>query len=267
MKKCSSCGETKDIDEFNERLDSKDGVRGQCKVCSETQKKAYRHNNKEKVAAQKKKYRQEHKEEIAAYFYEYYRNNKEDKSAYDKEYNQKNRKRLSAQHKKYEQDNKEKLTAQRKAYAEEHKEEKAEYDKEYRQNNKEKIAAGRRAYRQTPVGKAAVIKDKHKRRARKNNAEYERFDPTEIFERDGWRCQRCRKKVRPDCKPHHPLYPNLDHIVCLANGGSHTRQNTQLLCHRCNTIKATNDSGEQLRLFGQKGGIIRKNPFNSAVVV
>ena len=70
-------------------------------------------------------------------------------------------------------------------------------------------------------------------------------------DRDLMECQHCGKKTRPDFKNvHHPLYPNLDHILPLVKGGEHTKRNTQCLCHRCNLVKGMNEIGEQIRMFG-----------------
>jgi 5-methylcytosine-specific restriction endonuclease McrA len=156
----------------------------------------------------------------------------------------------SARSKKYYQENKERIKARAKEYREDNKKLIMIYNKEYKQENKEKLAAYSKEYYQTPEGKAAKNRGDHKRRAQKNGVLYEAVNSIEIFEKDGWRCQQCHRKVKRDKKTNHSLYPNLDHIVCLANGGEHTRQNTQLLCRECNSKKGAHDSGEQLLLFG-----------------
>lgn len=69
------------------------------------------------------------------------------------------------------------------------------------------------------------------------NDEGVRFSRNDVLERDGWRCQMCGCKTRPDWNAHHPKYPNLDHIVPLSKGGSHTPENTQCLCKQCNIKK------------------------------
>ncbi len=79
--------------------------------------------------------------------------------------------------------------------------------------------------------------------------EVELFDRREVFERDGYRCQRCGCKTRPDWDVNHDRYPHLDHIVPVSKGGDHTRLNTQCLCRKCNMQKSDNMVG-QLRLIG-----------------
>lgn len=89
-----------------------------------------------------------------------------------------------------------------------------------------------------------------RRRALKKNVLVEKFNSIEIFIRDGWRCQICGKKVRPTFTEYHDLYPNLDHIIPLSKGGTHTRDNCQCTCRKCNIAKRDKIGGQQLLLFG-----------------
>jgi len=91
---------------------------------------------------------------------------------------------------------------------------------------------------------------KHVRRARIKGLLFERFHPNEVFERDSYKCQSCGRKTRPDYKPTHDLYPNLDHIIPIAQGGEHTRKNTQCLCRACNIDKGAGALHDQLLLVG-----------------
>lgn len=87
-----------------------------------------------------------------------------------------------------------------------------------------------------------------RRRAAHNCVDAERFSATEVFERDGWRCHLCRrlapKKLRGT---QHPRAPELDHIIPLSVGGSHTRLNTACSCRACNQSKGAKPLG-QLKL-------------------
>jgi 5-methylcytosine-specific restriction endonuclease McrA len=95
----------------------------------------------------------------------------------------------------------------------------------------------------------------HLRRAKRRNAkiqagEYGKFKRIEIFERDKWICKLCGNKV--DKKEKYPLpgSATIDHIVPIACGGLHTRENTQLAHNKCNYTKQHTGFGGQLWLIG-----------------
>lgn len=92
------------------------------------------------------------------------------------------------------------------------------------------------------------------RRARLRDCETEKIDPLAVFERDGWRCGICGKKVSRHLKCPHPRSVSLDHIIPLALGGSHTWDNVQCAHRACNGTKRDGDGG-QLRLQIRVGGI------------
>jgi 5-methylcytosine-specific restriction endonuclease McrA len=88
-----------------------------------------------------------------------------------------------------------------------------------------------------------------RRRARLRAVLVERFRHQEIFERDGWRCQICMRKVRRNAPGFHPLSPSLDHVIPLVDGGPHTRANTRCAHLRCNTARGARGGNEQLALI------------------
>lgn len=96
----------------------------------------------------------------------------------------------------------------------------------------------------------AALEADQRRRAAKKGSTVGRFSNREIYERDGWCCQLCHRKVRPELAYPHPLSKSIDHIVPLAEGGSHTPENVQLAHLRCNVQKGARPVGEQLRLIG-----------------
>lgn len=109
--------------------------------------------------------------------------------------------------------------------------------------------AQRKRYDRSEAGQEARKRQRHVRRMRKlgNGAIVERFTPMEIFARDNWICQICKRKVLK--KPHpHPLSATLDHIVPLSQGGSHTKANVQLAHFLCNSRKREHGC-DQLRLM------------------
>lgn len=90
----------------------------------------------------------------------------------------------------------------------------------------------------------------HRHRARKRGAFVSPVVRQDIHERDRWRCQICRKQVRRDLVVPHPRAPTLDHIIPLAEGGTHEPANVWTACFLCNATKGNRGGGEQLPLFG-----------------
>lgn len=78
-----------------------------------------------------------------------------------------------------------------------------------------------------------------RRRARIRGAKHEPIDPLLVFESSGWCCYICGidtpKELRGTIKPR---APELDHVIPLSKGGSHTLDNVACCCRECNNIKA-----------------------------
>jgi len=79
---------------------------------------------------------------------------------------------------------------------------------------------------------------KASRRARLRNVKREPINPVAVFERASWQCQSCRVSTPRELRGSiDDRAPELDHVIPLAAGGSHTLDNVQLLCRRCNRDK------------------------------
>lgn len=70
-----------------------------------------------------------------------------------------------------------------------------------------------------------------------------------LLERDRWRCGICGTAIRRSAVYPDPMAPTIDHIVPLAAGGTHARENLQPAHSRCNTRKGDRGGG-QLLLVG-----------------
>lgn len=77
----------------------------------------------------------------------------------------------------------------------------------------------------------------------------ETFANEEIFERDGWLCQLCHQRVNKTLKYPDPKSASLDHVIPLAEGGNHSRQNCVLAHLGCNSAKQARHAVQQQRLF------------------
>jgi 5-methylcytosine-specific restriction endonuclease McrA len=66
-----------------------------------------------------------------------------------------------------------------------------------------------------------------------------------VFERDKWKCHICGMKTMPALRgSNEDSAPELDHIVSLADGGSHTWANLACACRQCNGRKGAASFGQ-----------------------
>lgn len=105
--------------------------------------------------------------------------------------------------------------------------------------------------RWTEAQRRAGRENRRRRRAILRDVKVEQFTEREIYERDGWRCQICQRRVDQRLAWPHPMCASLDHIIPLTEPGtSHTRANVRLAHLRCNTARSNRGGNEQLALIG-----------------
>lgn len=79
---------------------------------------------------------------------------------------------------------------------------------------------------------------KHYTRARKKGVPYERgITLPNLIKRDGLQCAICGLMCIYGDDAQAPLYPSMDHIIAIANGGGHTWDNVQIAHRQCNSYK------------------------------
>lgn len=61
-----------------------------------------------------------------------------------------------------------------------------------------------------------------------------------VFNKFDGKCQCCKKELSFDGSHLEDDYPSIDHIIPLSKGGTHTWDNVQLLCRKCNYTKRNN---------------------------
>ncbi len=101
----------------------------------------------------------------------------------------------------------------------------------WREANPEKAEAAR--LRSIPSVRAGT----QRWRAQKRKTTIEVFTHDEIFTRDKWVCQLCKRPVLAELRFPDPDSPSLDHRIPLSRQGTHTRDNVQLAHLLCNVSK------------------------------
>jgi len=130
-----------------------------------------------------------------------------------------------------------------------------------------KVVEGKRAFctrqcalSKTPTREATVndppgtrrAKDRlrcARRRARIALSIVDVVDPDVVYERDGWTCHVCHRKVDKRLSGQAKMGPTLDHLVPLAAGGEHSYANVALAHRSCNSKRWVTGPA-QLALIG-----------------
>jgi 5-methylcytosine-specific restriction endonuclease McrA len=87
------------------------------------------------------------------------------------------------------------------------------------------------------------------RRAKQRLVSYQSIDPIKVFEQDKWKCHICGIYTPKELRGTHlDQAPELDHIITIADGGSHTYGNVACACRSCNQKKGATSCG-QLKFF------------------
>lgn len=104
---------------------------------------------------------------------------------------------------------------------------------------------GRRMRRAAEKARAKAL-----RRSRKKGGDL--IVPQEVFEKADYKCAICGCQTDPDKRgTYEDDAPELDHIIPLARGGTHTIDNVQCACRSCNNSKRDTlpHDGDQARLI------------------
>ncbi|WP_081401272.1 HNH endonuclease [Acinetobacter tandoii] len=74
---------------------------------------------------------------------------------------------------------------------------------------------------------------------KRNASKAERIDPIDVLNRDGWICYLCGIPTPKNLRGTYEFNaPEVDHIVPLSRGGSHSMNNLRCACRKCNNKKA-----------------------------
>lgn len=220
-KTCNTCGETKPVEDFHPRKDSKDGYRSQCKSCRSEQGKMY--SRSEHGRGVRRAYQKSEAGKAAEKRFSRTDRGREAQRKSDAKY------RTSEHGKKVRE-------AYRKTEAAKNSRDKYRFSEhgskaieEHRKSPQYKEALSRadRKYKQTEDGRAVCALKQQRRRARKRNATIAPIDEKKIYALCNNQCVYCGSTEKL----------TLDHVVALANGGSHTEDNLVVACKSCNSSK------------------------------
>jgi hypothetical protein len=71
-----------------------------------------------------------------------------------------------------------------------------------------------------------------------------------VLERDGWRCQICKRGIPATASVPHPKAGTVDHVLPRSQGGTHDRANLRAAHFDCNWKRSNKGGNEQLALIG-----------------
>lgn len=98
--------------------------------------------------------------------------------------------------------------------------------------------------------KARKREHAHRRRARERAAFVAPVFRIDIYNRDGWTCQECGRPLDRTAEVPHPDAPTIDHIVPIAESGTHEPANVRATHFLCNSTRGTRGQPVQLALIG-----------------
>lgn len=171
-----------------------------------------------------------------AYWDEWRSNNSGKNAAYTADWRARNPDLVKAKYAKYRAENRERCNAATRKWRTENKDRMKTLNAKWHSENRDRVRSKVQRRRAIRKGRTEIIA--------------EVIEPQKVFQRDGWRCGRCGKKVNKRLKYPDPKSASLDHIVPLSAGGDHTYVNVQLAHLRCNLEKKNTGAGDQLAMLG-----------------
>ena len=84
-----------------------------------------------------------------------------------------------------------------------------------------------------------IAKTKRMNKARQNGQFDADIDIYKLIERDGEQCYLCGDSVSFNVHYNDPKYPTIEHVLAIANGGTHSWDNVKVACRDCNNNKGT----------------------------
>lgn len=210
-KKCSKCGEEKELVEFSKNKNTKDGYSYNCKACASANHRKWRQDNKGRIKEYMQSYREENKDRIKEQVKSYREKNKERAREWKRQWSAKNPEKVRAQKRRHYQKN-----------------------KQYYKDNAAK-------WRRENPEEISLIGQRRKARKLENGCEH--FTRQQLKEHwiqegiDPERCYYCEEAP----------FEHIDHYIPLAKGGPHFMSNLRPSCASCNTSKSARNPEEWMK--------------------
>jgi len=204
-KRCSKCGETKNVGDFNKQSSSRDGLKAWCRECCRAHKADWDANNRERIRAYSQFYGELHSEEIRAKSIQRYH----DREKFDPDYRERNKLRSE----KWRQDH-------------------PNANREYIADHWNRLRSLARARYKANAERYRLLGREISGRSRANKANNHvvKIDYGAIVERDNYVCHICRKSIAPGTH-------EFDHVIPISKGGPHTMENVKMAHAFCNRSK------------------------------
>ncbi len=218
MRKCKRCEVSKPLVEFSNDKRKLEGKNTMCKLCSYEQRKAFREENKERLAEEGRLWRRNNKEKLVESRAKYYMRHKEESKT-------------------YRADNIERINAKQKEYRENNREKRNHQVSEWAKDNKDYCSLRQKEYRKTQKGKMVTIAAQHKRAERSRDTcdgSVTTMSLVELLEYQNNKCYHCSNELDHDTR----RAVHLDHLIPLSKGGTHTLDNVVWSCACCNLTKS-----------------------------
>jgi 5-methylcytosine-specific restriction endonuclease McrA len=243
-KTCTKCKLTKALSEFGPKASGKFGLHSYCRACKNAAQKLHAKKYPERIKENAKKDYLKNADKYKARASKRYTENAESINAAKREAYPDNREEIIRNQGLYYEANREEISARRRKSYEENSEEQLRKQKVWRDTNKDAInKTNRERYANDPEFKAAAERAGMKRRALKLNAPSEDFSTVDVLAKWGIDCHLCMEPIDMDAPRRGGSGEGwerglqLDHVIALSNGGSHTLDNVKPSHGICNLRK------------------------------
>lgn len=227
-KTCTGCKSSLSLDSFskhNGAKAAKSGLRARCKKCESISSNAYRKANLDKVRETKRKWESKNPEKKKQYDKTYAARHKEAIRLYHVEYNKANREKINNYRRNLPEYKKEQKRASDRAYGRNNRHLTKLSSARYRKNNPEKAAAAAKRFRQKNP-ELMALKTSKRRAIKAKNGIYQ-ISKNEIKRLYEQPCSYC-----PSTE-----FIEIDHIIPITRGGTHSIGNLTSACRPCNASK------------------------------